>query len=29
MLGFNKDREFFDVDEAERATVEKPVEVKF
>lgn len=29
MLGFNKDREFFDVDESERADVEKPVEVKF
>lgn len=28
MLGF-KEREFYDVDEAERATVEKPVEVKF
>jgi len=29
MLGFNKDREFFDVTEAERADTEKPVEVKF
>lgn len=29
MLGFNKDREFFDVNDAERADVEKPVEVKF
>lgn len=29
MLGFNKDREFFDVDEAERAEVNKPVDVKF
>jgi len=29
MLGFNKDREFFDVDDAERAATEKPVEVKF
>ena len=29
MLGFKTDREFFDVDDAERATVEKPVEVKF
>ena len=28
MLGF-KNREFYEVDEAERATVEKPVEVKF
>ena len=28
MLGF-KEREFFDVDESERATVEKPVDVKF
>src|SRR3989338_5603542 len=28
MLGF-KEREFYDVDEAERATVEKPVDVKF
>ena len=28
MLGF-KEREFYEVDEAERATVEKPVEVKF
>ena len=28
MLGF-KSREFYEVDEAERATVEKPVEVKF
>lgn len=29
MLGFNKDREFFDVEEAERAAVNKPVDVKF
>jgi LemA protein len=29
MLGFNKDREFFDVNDEERATAEKPVEVKF
>lgn len=29
MLGFNKDREFFDVDEAEREEVNKPVDVKF
>lgn len=29
MLGFNKDREFFDVSDAERAAVEAPVEVKF
>ncbi len=29
MLGFNSDKEFFDVDDAERADVEKPVEVKF
>lgn len=28
MLGF-KEREFFDVDEGERSTVEKPVDVKF
>lgn len=28
MLGF-KEREFFDVDESERSTVEKPVDVKF
>jgi len=29
MLGFNKDREFFDVTDAERAATEAPVEVKF
>jgi len=29
MLGFNKDREFFELDEAEMAVAEKPVEVKF
>lgn len=29
MLGFNKDREFFDVDESEREEVNKPVDVKF
>ena len=29
MLGFNKDREFFDVTDAERTDAEKPVEVKF
>lgn len=29
MLGFNKDREFFDVAESEREEVNKPVEVKF
>lgn len=29
MLGFNTDREFFDVDDAEREAVEQPVEVKF
>lgn len=28
-LGFNKDREFFDVTEGERAATEAPVEVKF
>lgn len=29
MLGFNKDREFFDVADTERAATEAPVEVKF
>lgn len=29
MLGFTKDREFFDVEEGEREAAEKPVEVKF
>ncbi len=29
MLGFNTDKEFFDVAEGDRATIEKPVEVKF
>lgn len=29
MLGFNEDKEFFDVSDADRATVEKAVEVKF
>lgn len=29
MLGFNKDKEFFDVDEAEAAVVQKPVDVNF
>lgn len=29
MLGFNKDREFFDVEDSERAAAEKPVDVKF
>lgn len=29
MLGFRTDKEFFDVDEAERAVVNAPVEVKF
>lgn len=29
MLGFNQDKEFFDVSEAEKAQIEKPVEVKF
>jgi LemA protein len=29
MLGFNTDREFFDVEESERAATEKPVAVKF
>jgi LemA protein len=29
MLGFNKDREFFDVEEGEREAANKPVEVKF
>lgn len=29
MLGFNKDKEFFDVDEAEAAAVQQPVDVKF
>ena len=29
MLGFNKDREFYDVTDSERAATEKPVEVKF
>ena len=28
-LGFKQDREFFDVDDSERAAVEQPVEVKF
>lgn len=29
MLGFNTDKEFFEVSESERAAIEKPVEVKF
>lgn len=29
MLGFNTDREFFDIDDSEREAVSKPVEVKF
>lgn len=29
MLGFTKDKEFFDVDEAQLATIQNPVEVKF
>ncbi|MBC7764546.1 LemA family protein [Microbacteriaceae bacterium] len=29
MLGFNADKEFFDVSDAERETIEKPVDVKF
>ena len=29
MLGFNKDREFFEVDEGEQSAIQKPVEVKF
>lgn len=29
MLGFNQDKEYFDVDESESAAVNKPVEVKF
>ena len=29
MLGFKQDKEFFDVDEAEAAAVQKPVDVKF
>jgi LemA protein len=29
MLGFNTDKEFFDVDEAEAATIQNPTEVKF
>jgi LemA protein len=29
MLGFNKDKEFFDVDETQLANIQNPVEVKF
>lgn len=29
MLGFNKDKEFFDVDESEAAAVQQPVDVQF
>ena len=29
ILGFNKDKEFFDVDEAQLASIQKPVDVKF
>ncbi len=29
MLGFNTDKEFFDVDEAEAAAIQKPVDVQF
>lgn len=29
MLGFRSDKEFFDVDEAESATIQKPVDVNF
>lgn len=29
MLGFKKDKEFFEVDEAENATLQQPVDVKF
>jgi hypothetical protein len=29
MLGFNKDKEFFEVDEASAAALQNPVDVKF
>jgi hypothetical protein len=29
MLGFNKDKEYFELDEAGQAAAEKPVDVKF
>lgn len=29
MLGFKQDKQFFDVDESEAATIQKPVDVKF
>jgi LemA protein len=29
MLGFNKDKEFFEVDEAQNATIQQPVNVQF
>jgi hypothetical protein len=29
MLGFTKDKEFFDVDEATAANIQNPVDVKF
>ncbi|MEO7364531.1 MAG: LemA family protein, partial [Candidatus Saccharimonadales bacterium] len=29
MLGFNADKEFFEVDEATAASIQNPVEVKF
>jgi len=29
MLGFNQDKEYFEVDEAESATIQNPVDVKF
>jgi LemA protein len=29
MLGFNTDKEFFDVDESEVAAIQQPVDVKF
>jgi LemA protein len=29
LLGFNKDKEFFEVDEAENAAIQNPVDVKF
>jgi len=29
MLGFKKDKEFFEVDEAQLADIQKPVEVTF
>jgi len=29
MLGFKQDKEFFEVDEAENASIQEPVDVKF